>query len=98
MDIINLIKVHDFASSNIESLESAIQSAEIKNEKDKVNFGNLCIALHGFRMIADATQAMLKNEDTIKNNNGKFYKKVEIVTPPENNGAGKDFNEDRDLP
>lgn len=98
MDIVSLIKVNNFASSNIESLESAIQSTEIKNEKDKVNFGNLCIALHGFRMVADATQAILENEDTLKMDNGKFYKKVEIVTPPENNGAGKDFDKDKDLP
>lgn len=90
MDIKNIIYVNKFACNNIASLESAINASKVKDDKDKANFGNLCIALHGFRMIANATEAILRNEDVIKGKTGKFYQKVDDVetTPEPTEGEG----------
>ena len=82
------------------SLEAAIKCAQIKNDKDKANFGNLCVALRGFRMVADATEALLINENTLKGDDGEFYKKVEdepIVPPsPAIDDPGTDFDKDKE--
>ena len=96
MIIKKIIEVNKLACENIASLEGAVQSAEIKNDKDKANFGNLCVALRGFRMVADATEALLVNENVLKGEDGNFYQKVEddIVPPTTEGKAGSDFNVD----
>ncbi|MBQ3306917.1 MAG: hypothetical protein IJG68_01855 [Bacilli bacterium] len=88
MGIKNLIKVNKLACDNIASLENAIRSAQIQNDKDKANFGNLCVALRGFRMVADATEALLINENVLKSDDGNFYQKVdETVEEHEQSGS-----------
>ena len=77
MIIKKLIEVNRHACDNIAGLEDALQNAEVVDEKSKVNFGNLCIALRGFRMVADATEAILINENVLKGDDGNFYQKVE---------------------
>lgn len=72
-----LINVNKDANKNIDALESTIQNITITTEKDKVNFGNLCIALKGFRMVSEATECLLVNENIIKTNNDEFYAKIE---------------------
>lgn len=79
-----LINVNKDANKNIDALESTIQNITVKTEKDKVNFGNLCIALKGFRMVSEATECLLRNEDVIKTNNDEFYSKIEINENPDN--------------
>lgn len=98
MNIKVVIDVNKLACDNIASLEEAIRTCEIKNDKDKANFGNLCVALRGFRMVADATEALLINENVLKGEDGNFYKKVEdSVTPPPTTGApGSDFDIDKE--
>lgn len=76
----NLINVNKEATKNIIALESAIQNIKVTTEKDKANFGNLCIVLKGFRMIAEATECMLINEDVLKTENGEFYEKIKTDT------------------
>ncbi len=76
MIIEKLIEVNKNACENINSLEQALQTFEVNDEKSKVNFGNLCVALRGFRMVADATEAMLINDDVLKGEDGEFYQKV----------------------
>lgn len=76
MIIEKLIEVNKNACENINSLEQALQTFEVNDEKSKVNFGNLCVALRGFRMVADATEAMLINDDVLKGEDGEFYKKI----------------------
>ena len=82
MNIRKIIEVNKLACNNIASLEEAVESAKIENDKDKANFGNLCVALRGFRMIADATEAMLVNEDVLKGEDGEFYRKMNTDNGP----------------
>lgn len=98
MNIKNLIKVNQFATDNIKELEVAVKTANVENDKDKANFGNLCIALKGFRLVADATEALLYNENCIKADDGSFYQKVEddIVPPTTAGKPGSDFDIDKE--
>ena len=89
-----LIKVNKYACENISSLEDALQNAEVIDEKSKVNFGNLCVALRGFRMVADATEAILINENVLKGDDGNFYQKVEEEIPDTKSMPGSDFDVD----
>lgn len=97
MNIKSIIDVNKLACDNIKGLEDAVKDAKINNEKDKANFGNLCVALRGFRMVADATEALLFNEDVIKTEDGDFYEKIkEIIVPPTTeNAPGSDFDIDK---
>ena len=81
----NLINVNKEATKNIASLESAIQKLKVTTEKDKVNFGNLCIALRGFRMVSEATECLLINENVLKTEDNEFYVKGETEVKPDNN-------------
>lgn len=77
MNIKVLIKVNKLANENIAQLENLCANIEIKGDKDKANFGNVCVALRGFRMVADATEAMLINDNVLQDENGNFYQKIE---------------------
>ena len=81
----NLIDVNNEASKNITTLESTIQNMNITTEKDKVNFGNLCIALKGFRMVSEATECLLINENVLKTEDNEFYVKVNTEEKPYTN-------------
>lgn len=94
MIIKKLIDVNKYACDNIAGLEDALQNAEVVDEKSKVNFGNLCVALRGFRMVADATEAILINENVLKGDDGNFYQKVEEEVPTTAEGPGSDFDVD----
>ena len=80
-----LINVNKEATKNIAALESTIQNIKVTTEKDKVNFGNLCIALKGFRMISEATECLLINENVLKTENNEFYAKVNTEEKSDNN-------------
>ena len=73
-----LINQHNNAVVNIKDLEATCATIEITDDKAKANFGNLCVALRGYRMIADATEAILINDDILKSTNGEFYQKIEF--------------------
>ena len=81
----NLIDVNNEATKNIAALESTIQNINITTEKDKVNFGNLCIALKGFRMVSEATECLLRNENVLKTEDNEFYVKVNTEEKPDTN-------------
>ena len=72
----NLIDINEDATESIINLERDAQNIQIENDKDKANFGNICVMLRGYRMIADASEAMLINENVLKGNDG-FYQKIE---------------------
>ena len=80
-----LINVNKDANKNITALESTIQNITVTTEKDKVNFGNLCIALKGFRMVSEATECLLINENVIKTENNEFYVKIDTVEKSDTN-------------
>ena len=80
-----LSNVNKEATKNIAALESTIQNITVTTEKDKVNFGNLCIVLKGFRMVSEATECLLINENVLKTEDNEFYVKVETEVKPDNN-------------
>lgn len=80
----NLIENNTQATEAIKSLESTINSIEINTEKDKANFGNLCIILKGYRMVAEGTECLLRNENIIKTDTDEFYAKIETNENPDN--------------
>lgn len=92
MIIEKIIEVNKHACENIASLEDALQNVEVNDEKSKVNFGNLYVALRGFRMVADATEAILFNENVLKGEDGEFYKKVDL-NPNKEEGEDKTSTE-----
>ena len=79
-----LINVNKDATKNIDALESTIQNITVTTEKDKVNFGNLCIVLKGFRMVSEATECLLVNENVLKTEDNEFYSKIETNENPDN--------------
>ena len=93
----NLIDVNKDAVGSIENLEKITASIKIENDKDKANFGNMCIILHAYRMIADASEAMLINENVLKDDDGNFYQKIEddIIPTSTNNTQGSDYDLDK---
>ena len=80
-----LINVNKDSNKNIAALESTIQNIKVTTEKDKVNFGNLCIALKGFRMVSEATECLLINENVLKPRDNEFYLKVDTEVKSDNN-------------
>ena len=73
----NLIEINEDANASIINLEDDAQNIKIESDKDKANFGNICVMLRGYRMIADASEAMLINENVLKGKDGNFYQKIE---------------------
>lgn len=72
----NLIEVNKLADKHISILERECSDITVDSDKAKANFGNMCIILKGFRMVSEATEAMLINENVIKSEDGEFYKKI----------------------
>ena len=73
----NLIDINNDANASIANLEADAKAIKIENDKDKANFGNICVMLRGYRMVADASEAMLINENVLKTDDGDFYQKIE---------------------
>ena len=95
----NLININNDANASIANLEADAQAIKIENDKDKANFGNICVMLRGYRMIADASEAMLINEDVLKGDDGEFYQKIEddIIPPSTENKPGSDYDLDKKI-
>ena len=93
----NLIEINEDANESIVNLEKDIKAIKIENDKDKANFGNICVMLRGYRMVADASEAMLINENVLKSENGEFYQKIEddIVPPSTEDKTGSDYDVDK---
>ena len=90
-----IINQHNNAIFNINELEKTCANYKVIDDKSKAQFGNFCIALKGYRLVADATEAILMNEDILKGEDGYFYEKVEnTVRVPENSANGNDFDKD----
>ena len=73
----NLIDINKDAEESIENLEKVLQEFSITDEKDKANFGNTCILLQGYRLVAKASECLLINENVIKGRDGEFYQKLD---------------------
>lgn len=81
-----IINQHNNAIFNIKQLENTCANFKITDDKTKTKFGNFCVALSGYRMIADATEAILINENILKGDDGNFYEKVDT------SDKGSDFD------
>ncbi len=79
----NLIDINEDANASIANLEADAKAIEIENDKDKANFGNIYVMLRGYRMVADASEAMLINENVLKGDDG-FYQKIEDIEVEDN--------------
>lgn len=80
----NLIDINKIANEIIPQLEGFIKVIPVTNDKEKADFGNACIMLNGFRNIANASEAMLINEEVLKDDNGDFYQKIKDECDEEN--------------
>lgn len=88
VNIPNLVRINKDANHNIALLEEMLLSFKINSDKDRANFSNITIALHGYRMISNASECILINEDVLKDEEGNFYIKfsdaeVQEVNKPE---------------
>lgn len=91
-----IIGQHNNAVFNINELEKTCADFKVSDDKTKAQFGNFCVALRGYRMIADATEAILINENILKAEDGYFYERVDdTIRVPENSGKGSDLDTDR---
>ena len=81
----NLVSVNKEATKNIVALESVIQNIKVTTEKDKANFGNLCIVLKGFRMVSEGTECLLRNDNVLKTEDNEFYVKIDTEEKPDTN-------------
>lgn len=86
----DIIAINNNANENIAQLEALISNIKIENDKDKANFGNVCVALLGFRIVADATEAMLVNENVLQDEKGDFYQKIEDEEEIQDMSSGPD--------
>jgi hypothetical protein len=75
----SLISDNKFASTRVAALEDTIRLFEVSDEKSKANFSNLTIALHGYRMVSQATECLLLNENVVKTEDGEFYQKIDSI-------------------
>ena len=73
-----IINQHNNAIFNINELEKTCANCKVTDDKSKAQFGNFCIALKGYRMIAEATECLLINEHCLKGDDGEFYQKMEV--------------------
>ena len=89
----NLIDINEDANASIVALEADAQAIKIESDKDKANFGKICVMLRGYRMIADASEAMLINENVLKGKDGNFYQKIEEDNEDKADGEPKNDEE-----
>lgn len=81
MIVEKLIEVNKFVNNEIKALQETIATGKFETEKDRINFGNLCTALTGFRLVNDAMEALLANEDVVVTDTGNYYQKIDSNTP-----------------
>ena len=87
-----LIEVNKSAKELLHLTEELL-AQDIKTEKDKANFGNICIMHKGLSMIDESSEAMLINENVFIDDNGNFYQKIDSVDNDSDNSENtKDDN------
>lgn len=73
----HLITLNKISNNEIEALEEICANTVVNDEQSKAYFGNACILLSAMRRINEATEAMLVNENVLKDDKGDFYQKIE---------------------
>ena len=82
MIVEKLININKFVNNEIKALQETIATGKFETEKDRINFGNLCTALTGFRLVNDAMEALLANEDIVVTEQGGYYQKIDDNNEP----------------
>lgn len=78
-NIVKEIKEVSAKRSNLEDLLVNYSHVETDDhEKDLTNFGNLSIAVHGYKMVETALRCIVLNEGYIEDNDGEFYEKINV--------------------
>lgn len=78
-NIVKEIKEISAKRSNLEDLLVNYSHVETDDhEKDLTNFGNLSIAVHGYKMVETALRCIVLNEGYIEDNDGEFYEKINV--------------------
>ena len=78
-NIIKEIKEVSAKRNNLEDLLVNYSHVETDDhEKDLTNFGNLSIAVHGYKMVETALRCIVLNEGYIEDNDGEFYEKIDV--------------------
>lgn len=80
LNIAALIKENRNARENIISLEMTVRNlanTQIKN----VDFANVCIALKGYRIVEEATAAILVNAGVLITDDNRYFSEIEENQP-----------------
>ena len=87
-NIVKEIKEVSAKRSNLEDLLLNYSHVETDDhEKDLTNFGNLSIAVHGYKMVETALRCIVLNEGYIEDNDGEFYEKINVDDDDEDASA-----------
>ena len=78
-NIIKEIKEVSAKRSNLEDLLVNYSHVETDDhDKDLTNFGNLSIAVHGYKMVETALKCIVLNEGYVEGSDGEFYEKINV--------------------
>lgn len=94
LNIATLIKENRNARETITSLEMTVReltNSEVKN----IDFANVCIALKGYRIVEEATAAILINAGVLISGDSRYYSEIDENQPifEENNPGSNDEGE-----
>lgn len=73
-----IIEINKLATEYCKKLEATVAGFGPTDNlaKDKADFGNIIVMLKGFRMVKEASEAFLYNNDILKSPSGEFYAKI----------------------
>lgn len=77
MNIKKIIEVNNFVDNEIQALREIIANSKFETEKDRINLGNFWTAFTGFRLVSDAVEGLLANEDVVVTVDGNYYRKID---------------------
>lgn len=89
----NLIDINKQTNEFVSNLEDVVANVEIKDAKDKADFGNYVVALKGYRMVSEATEAILFNNGVVITDEGNYYEKVDSVVEKTSSPVEESNNE-----
>lgn len=94
MNIKKIIEVNNFVDNEIQALREIIANSKFETEKDRITLGNIWTAFTGFRLVGDALEGLLANEDVVVTVSGNYYQKIDSNTPEPT--AEQEQNEKKD--
>lgn len=81
--IIDAINQYNNAVKKIEEfrniIETVVEHTDVKDSLGKANIVNATVILHGFKLVAEGFENLLANANYVIDDNGNFYKKVDVT-------------------